>query len=131
MSFYWGVESIDIEILRKSNCCFLLFLLLKLAFCSCGSLLLGLLRDYLLAFSRTWFLSLYFFSVIIFGRAGFMERYCVNFVLSWNTLVSLSMVIESLDGYSSLGCHLCSVSVCITSVQTLLAFIISGKKNLV
>jgi hypothetical protein len=29
MSFYWGIESIDIEILRKNNCCFLLFLLLE------------------------------------------------------------------------------------------------------
>jgi hypothetical protein len=30
------------------------------------------------------------------------------------------MVIESLAGYSSLGWHLCSLSVCITSVQALL-----------
>jgi hypothetical protein len=67
MSFYWGVESIDIEILRKNNCCFLLFLLLKLAFCSCGCLLLGLLKDYFLAFPRTWFPSLYcFFFVCLF-----------------------------------------------------------------
>jgi hypothetical protein len=28
-----------------------------------------------------------------------VERYCVNLVLSWNTLVSLSMVIESLAGH--------------------------------
>jgi hypothetical protein len=39
----------------------------------------------------------------------------VNLVLLWNTLVSPSMVIESLAGYSSLGCNLCSLSVCITS----------------
>ena len=58
-----------------------------------------------------------------------MERYCVNLVLSWNTLVSPSMVIESLAGYSSLGWHLCSLSVCITSVQDLLAFIVSGEKS--
>ena len=58
-----------------------------------------------------------------------MERYCVNFVLSWNTLVSPSMVIESFAGYSSLGWHLCSLSVCITSVQALLAFIVSGEKS--
>ena len=58
-----------------------------------------------------------------------MERYCVNLVLSWNTLVSPSMVIESLAGYSSLGCSLCSLSVCITSVQDLLAFIVSGEKS--
>ena len=61
--------------------------------------------------------------------AGFMERYCVNLVLSWNTLVSPSMVIESFAGYSSLDWHLCSLSVCITSVQDLLAFIVSGEKS--
>ena len=53
----------------------------------------------------------------------------MNLVLSWNTLVSPSMVIESLAGYSSLGWHLCSLSVCITSVQALLAFIVSGEKS--
>ena len=53
----------------------------------------------------------------------------MNLVLSWNTLVSPSMVIESLAGYSSLGCSLCSLSVCITSVQALLAFIVSGEKS--
>ena len=58
-----------------------------------------------------------------------MERYCVNLVLSWNTLVSPSMVIESFAGYSSLSWHLCSPSVCITSVQDLLAFIVSGEKS--
>jgi hypothetical protein len=58
-----------------------------------------------------------------------MERYCVNFVLSWNTLVSSSMVIESFAGYSSLGWHLCSLSVYITSVQDLLAFLVSAEKS--
>jgi hypothetical protein len=53
----------------------------------------------------------------------------VNFVLSWNTLVSPSMVIESLAWYSNLGWHLCSLSVCITSVQDLLAFLVSGEKS--
>ena len=47
-------------------------------------------------------------------------------VFSWNTLVSPSMIIESFAGYSSLGWHLCSLSVCIPSVQDLLAFIVSG-----
>jgi hypothetical protein len=28
-----------------------------------------------------------------------VERYCVNMVLSWNTLVSPSMVIETFAGY--------------------------------
>ncbi|CRH48896.1 Uncharacterised protein [Chlamydia trachomatis] len=53
----------------------------------------------------------------------------MNLVLSWNTLVSPSMIIESLAGYSSLGCSLCSLSVCITSVQALLAFIVSGENS--
>jgi hypothetical protein len=58
-----------------------------------------------------------------------MERYCMNLVLSWNTLLSPSTVIESLAGYSSLGQHLCSLSVYITSVKDLLAFIVSGEKS--
>jgi hypothetical protein len=53
----------------------------------------------------------------------------VNLGLLCNTLVSPSMVIESLAGYSSLGWNLCSLSVCITSVQALLAFLISGEKS--
>ena len=52
----------------------------------------------------------------------------MNLVLSWNTLVSPSMVIESFAGYISLGWHLCSLSVCISSVQDLLVFIVSGEK---
>jgi hypothetical protein len=31
-----------------------------------------------------------------------VERYCVNLVLSWNALVSTSMVIKGFAGYSSL-----------------------------
>ena len=53
----------------------------------------------------------------------------MNLVLSWNTLVSPSMVIESLAGYSSLGWHLISLRVCMTSVQDLLAFIVSCEKS--
>ena len=50
----------------------------------------------------------------------------MNLVFSWNTLVSPSMVIESLAGYSSLGWHLCSLRVCIITTQ---AFIVSGEKS--
>jgi hypothetical protein len=53
----------------------------------------------------------------------------VNLVLSWNNLVSASMVIESFAVYSSLGWHLCSPRVCITFVQDLLAFIVSGENS--
>ena len=58
-----------------------------------------------------------------------MERYCVNLVLSWNTLVSPAMAIESFAGYSSLDWHFSSLSVCITSVQDFLALIVSGEKS--
>ena len=58
-----------------------------------------------------------------------MERYCVDLVLSWNTLVSPCMVLESFVMYSSVGWHLCSLSFCITSAQDLLAFIVSGEKS--
>jgi hypothetical protein len=58
-----------------------------------------------------------------------MERYYVNLVLSWNILFSPSMVIENFAGYSSLGWYLCSLRVCMTSSQDLLAFIISGEKS--
>ena len=58
-----------------------------------------------------------------------MQRYFVNLVLLWNTLVSPSMVIESLAAYSNLGWQLSSLSVCITSVQDLLAFIVCGEKS--
>jgi hypothetical protein len=60
-----------------------------------------------------------------------VERYSVNLVLSWNTLVTPSMVIRSLAGYSSLDWHLCSLSVCITSFQDLLAFIVCGENSVV
>ena len=39
------------------------------------------------------------------------------------------MVVESFAGYSSLGWHLCSLRVCITSVQDLLTFIVSAVKS--
>jgi hypothetical protein len=58
-----------------------------------------------------------------------VERYYVNLVLSWNILVSSSMLIESFAGYSNLGWHLCSLRVCMASAQDLLALIISGKKS--
>jgi hypothetical protein len=59
----------------------------------------------------------------------FAERYCVNLVLSWNILVSPSMVIESFAGYSSLGWHFCSHRVCMTSAQDLLVVRVSSEKS--
>ena len=58
-----------------------------------------------------------------------MERYYVSVVLSWNILFSLATVIESFARYSSLGWHLCSLRVCMTSAQDLLAFIASDEKS--
>jgi hypothetical protein len=39
------------------------------------------------------------------------------------------MVIKSFAGYSSLGWHLCSLRVCMTSAQDLLAFVVSHEKS--
>jgi hypothetical protein len=58
-----------------------------------------------------------------------VERYCVSLFWAWNILISPSMVIESFAGYSSLDWHLCSLRVCMTSVQDLLAFIVFGEKS--
>jgi hypothetical protein len=58
-----------------------------------------------------------------------VKRYCINLVSSWNILVSLSMVIKSFAGHSSLCWHLCSLSVYMTSVQDLLSFIVSDEKS--
>jgi hypothetical protein len=44
-------------------------------------------------------------------------------------VVSLSMVIESFVGHSSLGWHLFSPRVCMMSSQDLLAFVVSGEKS--
>ena len=44
-------------------------------------------------------------------------------------LVSPSIVIESFTGYSNVDWHLCSLRVCMTYTQDLLAFIVSGEKS--
>jgi hypothetical protein len=61
--------------------------------------------------------------------AEFVERYCINLFLSWNILVSPSMLVESFFEYSILGWHLCSLMVGVTSAQYLLTFIVSGEKS--
>lgn len=61
-----------------------------------------------------------------FHWAGFVDRYCLNLVLSLNNVfLSPSIGTESFAGYSSLSWHLWSVGVCRTSVQALLTFIVS------
>lgn len=56
-----------------------------------------------------------------------MERNCLNMVL-WGIPSFLCMVIASFAVYSSLVWNLCSLSVCMTSAQTLLAFCVSVEK---
>ena len=58
-----------------------------------------------------------------------MATYCLNLVLSWNILFSPFIVIESFAGYSSLGCHPCSLRVGRISIQVLLAFRVSMEKS--
>ena len=53
----------------------------------------------------------------------------MNLLLSWNVLFSPSVVFKSFAGYSSLGLHLCSLRVCLTSPQDLLAFRVSGEMS--
>jgi hypothetical protein len=55
--------------------------------------------------------------------------YCLNLVLSWNILVFQSMVIESFSWYSSLGWHLCSLRICMTSAEDLLILSLSVDKS--
>ena len=55
--------------------------------------------------------------------------YFLNLFLSWNILFSPSMVNASFAGYSSLGLHPWSLSVCSTSIQDLQAFMVSTEKS--
>jgi hypothetical protein len=55
-----------------------------------------------------------------------VECYCLNLILSWNILISPSMMIKN---FASLAWHLCSLRVWMTSVQALLAFRVFGEKS--
>ena len=48
---------------------------------------------------------------------GFVDRYCLNMLLSWNILFSPLMVIESFVGNSSPGLHPCPHGIYSTSTQ--------------
>jgi hypothetical protein len=67
--------------------------------------------------------------VLEFSFQDPLYRYYLNLVLSRNILVSPCMLIESFAGYSNLGFHLCSLRVCMSSDQALLAFIVSFEKS--
>ena len=71
----------------------------------------------------------YDFPSSIFCKAGFVATYCLNLFLSWNILFSPSMMNASFAEYSSLGLHPWSLSVCSTSIQDLLAFMVSIEKS--
>ena len=58
-----------------------------------------------------------------------MERYCINLVLSWNTLVSPSMVFESFADDRNLDWYLCSFRVSMKPAQDLLAFIVYEERS--
>ena len=69
------------------------------------------------------------FPFITFCKAGFVATNCLNLFLSWNILFSPLIVNDSLAGYSSLGLHSWSLSFCSTSIQDLLAFMVSREKS--
>ena len=69
------------------------------------------------------------FSLYYILKGWIPRKIVCEFGFIMEYLFSPSMVIESLAGYSSLGCHLGSLSVCITSVHYLQAFIVSGEKS--
>ena len=74
-----------------------------------------------------FFLYWSFPSIIFIGLD--LWKQCLNFVFSWNILVSTPIVIESFAEYSSLGWQFCSLLVCMTSVIQifwLLEFLLSG-----
>ena len=58
-----------------------------------------------------------------------MESYSVKFFFYIMEYIGLSKVIECFAGHRSLGWHLCSLRVCMTFAQDLLAFIVSGEKS--
>ena len=69
------------------------------------------------------------FPSITFCKAGFVATNCLNLFLSWNILFSPLIVNDSLAGYSSLDLHPWSLCFCSTSIQYLLAFMVSIQKS--
>ena len=65
----------------------------------------------------------------IFSKAGFVAMYCLNLFLTWNILFSPLMVNTSFVGCSILGLYPWSLRVCSTSIQDLLAFMVSIEKS--
>ena len=76
-----------------------------------------------------WLPCFVIFPSSFFCKTRFVATYCLNLFLSWNILFSPSMVNASFAGYSSLGLHPWSLSVCNTSIQDLLALMVSIEKS--
>ena len=70
-----------------------------------------------------------YFPSRIFCKAGFVANYCLSRFLSWNILFSPSTVNVRFAGYSSQGWHPWPLSVCSTSIQDLLSFMVSIEKS--
>ena len=65
------------------------------------------------------------FPLLSFER---LDLCAIGFVMEYFGF-SIFIVYESFVGYGNLGWHWCSISVCITTVQDLLAFMVSGEKS--
>ena len=63
--FIGGLSPLILRDIKENNFWFLLFLLLELGFCICGCLLLGVLKDYFLAFSGPVFLPCIVFFLLL------------------------------------------------------------------
>ena len=71
------------------------------------------------------------FPTCIFCRTGFVDRYCLNFILSWNILFSPSVLIENFPGCNCLDWHLWSIMIYMTSAQVLMALRIFIVKSVI
>jgi hypothetical protein len=81
--------------------CVFMFMFVSLFFAGIGLLISCVFLDVVLLYLLCWS-----FPSSVLCRAGFVDKYCLNLVLSWNSLCSPSMMIESFSGYGSLGWHL-------------------------
>lgn len=93
--------------------------------------LLLLLSLYVLWFAGRELFFLYFlgscFSSRAFGRAEFINRYCLSLIFIMGCLFPLHL--SSFAGYNILGWHLWFCRICRTSVQALIDFKISIEKS--
>ena len=123
--FYWGFKTIDVSSIHAQSLWIpVIFVVVMVV---AGDM-----------FSLFWFVGLglcilsiflnfvnfldWNFPLSAFCRLGFVDKYCLNLMLSWNVLFYPCSVIEYFSGYPSLGWHMCFFRDCRASVQALLAF---------